>query len=165
MDFMIRLQHTAVMDWFRESGSLFGYPAVLFLHTLGLGTVAGVSAMINLRLLGAAPRIPLAPLTRFFPIIWAAFWLAAFSGTILLIADAEQKLRTPVFWVKMIFIILAVVNLRLMRRRVFADPELDTRPLSSQARMLAATSLIFWVGATTAGRLMAYLGPVAGLGS
>jgi hypothetical protein len=87
------------------------------------------------------------------------------SGTILLIADAEQKLRTPVFWVKIIFIILALVNLRLQRRRVFADPELDARPLSSQARLLAATSLIFWVGATTAGRLMAYIGPVAGLSS
>jgi hypothetical protein len=165
MDLMIRLQHTALFDWFRESGSLVGYPAVLFLHTLGLGTVAGISAVINLRLLGAAPRIPLAPLTRFFPIIWAAFWVAALSGTILLIADAEQKLRTPVFWVKMVFIILALVNLRLLRKRVFDDPDLDMRPLGSQARLLAATSLVLWIGATTAGRLMAYLGPVAGLGS
>jgi hypothetical protein len=165
MDFIIRLQHTGVMDWFRESGSLVGYPAVLFLHTLGLGAVAGMSAVINLRLLGVAPKIPLAPLTRFFPIIWAAFWVTAFSGTILLIADAEQKLRTPIFWVKITFIILALVNLRLLRRRVFADPQLDEQPLSTQARLLAATSLIFWIGATTAGRLMAYIGPVAGLSS
>jgi hypothetical protein len=165
MDFIIRLQHTAVMDWFRESGSLVGYPAVLFLHTLGLAAVAGISAIINLRLLGVASRIPLAPLTRFFPIIWAGFWVSALSGTILLIADAEQKLRTPVFWVKMVFIVLALVNMQLLRRRVFADPQLDTQPLSSQARLLAATSLIFWVGATTAGRLMAYIGPVAGLSS
>ena len=45
MDFIFRLQHTAAMDWFRESGSLLGYPAVLFLHTLGLGTVAGLSTV------------------------------------------------------------------------------------------------------------------------
>jgi hypothetical protein len=48
---------------------------------------------------------------------------------------------------------------------VFDDPQVDAQPLSSQARLLAATSLIFWVGATTAGRLMAYIGPVAGLSS
>jgi hypothetical protein len=70
-----------------------------------------------------------------------------------------------VFWVKMVFIILALVNLRLLRKRVFDDPDLDMRPLGSQARLLAATSLVLWIGATTAGRLMAYLGPVAGLGS
>jgi hypothetical protein len=44
MDLMIRLQHTALFDWFRESGSLVGYPAVLFLHTLGLGTGSAPSS-------------------------------------------------------------------------------------------------------------------------
>src|SRR5262245_6319051 len=80
MDFILRLQHTAAMDWFRESGSLWGYPAVLFLHTLGLGTVAGLSGAINLRLLGVAPRIPLATLTRFFKVIWIGFGVTAASG-------------------------------------------------------------------------------------
>ncbi|HEY7189127.1 MAG TPA: hypothetical protein VH436_21365, partial [Vicinamibacterales bacterium] len=73
MDFIYRLQHTAAMDWFRESGSLVGYPLVLFLHTLALGAVAGLSGALNLRVLGVAPRIPLTSLKRFFPIIWAAF--------------------------------------------------------------------------------------------
>ena len=41
MDFILRLQHTAPMDWFRESGSLYAYRAVLFLHTNGLAAVAG----------------------------------------------------------------------------------------------------------------------------
>jgi len=163
MDFILRLQHTAVMDWFRESGSLMGYPAVLFLHTIGLGTVAGLNGAIDLRLLGVAPKIPLAPLTRFFPVIWGAFWATALSGSILLIADAEQKLRSPVFYVKMTFIALALINLHFLRTRVFSDPQVDTARLSSQAKLLAATSLLLWVAVTTAGRLMAYLGPVAGL--
>lgn len=162
MDFIFRLQHTAAMDWFRESGSLLGYPAVLFLHTLGLGTVAGLSGALDLRLLGVAPRIPLASLTRFFPIIWIAFALSAVSGLVLLVAEAEAKLASPVFWVKMAFLALALVNLHLLRTRVFADPQVDARPIASQAKMLAATSLLLWVAVTTAGRLMAYLekGPI-----
>ena len=47
MDFIIQLQHSAVMDWVRESGSLLGYPAILFLHTIGLATVAGLSGAID----------------------------------------------------------------------------------------------------------------------
>lgn len=162
MEFIYRLQHTATMDWFRESGSLWGYPAVLFLHTLGLGTVAGISGAIDLRLLGVAPRIPLAPLSRFFPIIWTAFGVTAASGLVLLVAEAEAKLASPIFWVKMTFLALALVNVRLLRTRVFADPQIDGRPIASQAKLLAATSLMLWVAVTTAGRLMAYLekGPI-----
>jgi len=160
MDFIIQLQHSAVMDWVRESGSLLGYPAILFLHTIGLATVAGLNGAIDLR-----SRIPLAPLNRFFPFIWGAFGVTALSGVTLLIADAETKLRSPVFYIKMAFIILALINLQLLKKRVFADPNVDTHPVTSQARMLAFTSLVFWVAATTAGRLMAYIGPVAGLGS
>jgi len=51
----------------------------------------------------------------------------------------------------------------LLKTRVFGDPLIDKRPLSANAKLLAATSLIFWLGATVAGRLMAYIGPIAGL--
>ena len=162
MEFISQLQHSAVMDWVRESGSLLGYPTILFLHTLGLATVAGLNGAIDLRLLGVGAKVPLSSLTRFFPFIWLAFGLTAVTGVILLIADAEAKLASPVFYVKLVFIVLALVNLNLLKRRVFAHPNVDTLPLTAQARVLALSSLVFWVGATTAGRLMAYLGPVGG---
>jgi hypothetical protein len=162
MEFILQLQHSSVMDWVRESGSLLGYPTILFLHTLGLATVAGLNGAIDLRLLGVGAKVPLSSLTRFFPFIWLAFGLTAVTGVILLIADAEAKLASPVFYVKLVFIVLALVNLNLLKRRIFADPNVDTHPLTSQARVLALSSLVFWVGATTAGRLMAYLGPVGG---
>lgn len=164
MEFISQLQHSALMDWVRESGSLLGYPTILFLHTLGLATVAGLNGAIDLRLLGVASRVPLASLTRFFPFIWAAFGVTALSGVTLLIADAETKLASPVFYIKLAFIILALVNLQLLKSRVFANPDVDRLPVTSQARVLALSSLFFWVAATTAGRLMAYIGPVAGLG-
>jgi hypothetical protein len=165
MDFIIQLQHSAVMDWVRESGSLLGYPAILFLHTIGLAIVAGLSGAIDLRLLGVAPRIPLASLIHFFPFIWAAFAVTAVSGVTLLIADDETKLASPIFYIKMAFIILALINLQLLKKRVFTNPDADRQPITAQVRMLALSSLVLWVAATTAGRLMAYIGPVAGLGN
>ena len=163
MDVLLRLEQAGFFTWVRESSSLWAYPTILFLHTIGLATLVGVNAGIDLRILGFAPELPLAPMTRLFPIIWAAFGINAVSGTILLIADATTKVTNPVFFVKMVFIALALVNLRLLRTRVFGDPLVDKQPLSTSARILAITSLIFWVGATTAGRLMAYIGPVSGL--
>jgi hypothetical protein len=163
MDFLLWLEQSGFATWVRESSSLWAYPTVLFLHTIGLATVVGVSAGIDLRILGVAPELPLAPMTRLFPIIWAAFGINAVSGITLLIADATTKLANPVFYIKMIFIALALVNLRLLKTRVFGDPLIDQGPLSVNAKRLAATSLIFWLGATIAGRLMAYIGPTAGL--
>jgi hypothetical protein len=159
MDFLLRLQESGLATWVSQSGSLLGYPTLLFLHTLGLATVAGLSTAINLRVLGVAAGIPLAPLRGFFPAIWAAFAVTAVSGTVLLITDAVAKLSSPVFYVKMAFIVLAVVNVHLLRT-VIRNPTVDAVPLPSRARTLAFTCLLWWIGATTAGRLIAYLGPV-----
>src|SRR5918992_5407134 len=104
MEFAQTLQQTALARWIGESGSLWGYPTILFLHTLGLATLAGLSAGINLRILGFARTLPLAPMVRFYPTMWAAFAVAAVSGIALLIADATTKLAQTVFWVKLFFV-------------------------------------------------------------
>jgi hypothetical protein len=163
MDFLIRLEQSGFATWVREGGTIWSYPFILFMHTLGLATLAGVNGGMDLRILGFAPQIPLAPLKRFFPLLWGAFAVTAASGSALLIADASTKLASPVFYVKMVFVALALVNLQLLKVQVFSNPEIDDRSLPSSARLLAVTSLMLWIAATTAGRLMAYLGPVSGI--
>jgi hypothetical protein len=128
-----------------------------------MGFVVGVNATIDLRILGFAPAVRLSALERFFPVLWLGFWLNAITGTILLGADATSKLTNPDFYVKMVFIALAVVNLKMMRTRVFGDPLIDKVPPSRMAKMLAITSLVFWLGAITSGRLLAYVGSANGV--
>jgi len=101
-------------------------------------------------------------MAKFYRVMWIAFWINALSGTALLAADATTKLTNPVFYFKLGFIALAVINMILIRRRVFGNPALDLSPLTSGAKLLAVMSLVFWTGAITAGRLMAYFGPVSG---
>ena len=163
MDFLLRIEQSGFSSWVRESSSLFAFPGVLLLHTIGMSIVVGVNAGIDLRILGLAPALPLAPMEKFFPLLWVGFWVNAVTGTILLAADATTKMVNPDFYVKMIFIALAVINLRMIRNRVFRDPHIGEGPLPANVRVLAVTSLIFWLGAITAGRLMAYVGPVSGL--
>jgi hypothetical protein len=95
--------------------------------------------------------------------MWAGFWVNAVTGTVLTVADASTRLINPIFYIKMTFVFAGVVLLVVMRKRVFGDPDLDRAPLTGRAKGLAWASLICWLGAITAGRLLAYLGPVSGL--
>ena len=158
------LENTGVSTWVRESPSIWAFPAILLFHTIGMALCVGVSAGINLRILGFAPGLRLAPMERFFPILWLGFYVNAITGTILVMQDATSKLRNVDFYVKMVFIALALINLKMIRTRVFRDPQLDRGPLATNVKVLAVASLFFWLGAITAGRLLAYVGPVSGLG-
>jgi hypothetical protein len=162
MQFLTMLENSAFGAWVRESSTLWAYPTILFLHTIGLGLLVGPNAVIDLRVLGFAPRARLAPMETFYRIMWFGFWINALSGVALLIADATTKLTNPVFFIKMGFVLLAVVNMVVIRRRVFRDPYVEAGAATRTAGILAATSLVLWTGAITAGRLMAYIGPVSG---
>ncbi len=163
MEFLRFIEHTSFSQWVTGSSSVLAFPTILLLHTIGMGVVVGINAGIDLRILGLAPALPLAPMEKFFPLLWIGFWMNALTGVILLAADATTKMMNPDFYVKMGFIALAIINLRMIRNRVFRDPFIDKKPMTPDAKVLAVTSMIFWLGAITAGRLMAYVGPVSGL--
>lgn len=156
-EFLTSIQQSGFARFIGESGSKWGYPFVLFMHTLSLGIVAGVSAGLALRVLGVARGIAMESLDRLFPIMWFGFILSAVSGLALLATDPVTKLHQTVFWVKLIFVFLGVANMQMMRNRIFRGPAVSSGVMPSNARMLAMTSLFFWIGATTAGRLIAYL--------
>ena len=159
MELFRLIEQSAPMVWMRECGSLLGYPLILFLHTLGLGTVAGVSGAIGLRVLGFGRGIPLRALAPVFRLIWWAFILSAISGLFLFFADATTKLASPIFYVKMAFVAAAMVcGSRL--RKALESSSAATAP----GRGLALASLACWAAAITAGRLIAYIGPVRGPG-
>jgi hypothetical protein len=163
MGFLTAIEQSGFCTWVRESGSMWAYPLILFLHTVGLGFVVGTCMVVDLRLLGYAPRIPLKPIERFFPYLWAGFWISAISGTILLAADATTKVISTIFYVKMAFIILGVCLIPTLRRSVLGDGSGRAGASASmKGKIVAAISLACWAGAITAGRLQAYLGPVSG---
>jgi len=163
MDVLLKIQESGFSQWVRESESLFAFAGILLVHTIGMGFVVGVNATMDIRILGFAPAVRLSALQKFFPVLWFGFWMNAITGTILLAADAVNKTRNPDFYVKMVFIALAVINLRMLKKQEFQDPLIDKVPPSARAKILAVTSLLFWLGAITSGRLLAYVGPGTGV--
>jgi hypothetical protein len=146
---LTQIEESGLATWIREGGVLYGYPLILFLHTLGLGTLVGLSSAISLRLLGLAPGIPLASLERLFRLMWPGLALTAATGVLLFIAGATRHASNPAFFVKLVFVALAVTALALTWTRVFRG--------QNNGKILAVFSLVCWFGALSAGRLMAYI--------
>lgn len=165
MDFLMKLENLPFSEWLHESNSIFAFPMFLFLHTLGMSMIAGVSAVIDLACLGFWPRISVKPLGRLYPLLWTGFWINVATGLALTISDATTKLINPIFYIKMSFVAGGMIILVMMRKRVFDAPNTDESSSSGSTRRLAWVSLICWLGAITAGRLLAYLGPVSGAGN
>jgi hypothetical protein len=156
--FLQGLDNSGFSQWVRYSGSLWSYPTILLLHTYGMGALVGLVIAIDARLLGLASSVPLAPLRRLFPLIWAAFWLNAVTGTMLLVSDASRKVPNVDFWIKMILIVLAVTNLRRIQALLGREADVLHGVMPVRAKALAVMSIICWLGAITAGRLLAYVG-------
>jgi len=157
-NFAMWLERSAVGVWTRESPSIWAYPTVLTLHTVGLGVLVGANAVIDFTLLGFAPRLPLSALAPLYRFMWAGFTINAVTGVLLFASDATTKAKQPVFYIKLTLILLALVVTAVIRRTVERGPALRDENLSPRpGRPLAALSLLLWAGAVTAGRLMAYL--------
>jgi hypothetical protein len=146
------IEASGVTSFFREAVSLWAYPALLTMHTLGLGVLVGASAVVDLRLLGAAPRIPLEAFRHLFPIMWAGFWINALSGVALFAADAKGTTR--VFVSKLVVMVIAVVVLMSIRRMVYGHGA-AANTATVTVRALAVASLVLWIAAIATRRYIA----------
>jgi hypothetical protein len=154
--FLAFLEGSDLSNWVRGSESIFAFPAIITLHTMGMGFLAGGSAAIDLRILGLAPGIPLRTMSRFLPVLWLAFVVNATSGTLLLIAYPTKALTNPIFYVKLGLIVLAVGLVYRIGATVLRVSDDGHGPVADKARVLAFTSLAAWVALIVAGRLLAY---------
>ncbi len=156
MEWLAAIEQSAVATWVRESGSIWAYPTILTLHTLGLGILVGANAALDLRLLGWGRRIPLADLEGLFRAMWAGFAVNAITGVLLFAADATTKSVQWIFYVKLACIVLAVITMTRLKAVVFG-PGPEHGAITPRSTRLALASLVLWTAAITAGRFMAYL--------
>ena len=154
--FFKEIEESGLSTWMRESPSLLGFWFVLSIHAIGMGLLVGASALIDLRILGVAPDLPLAPLKGLYRVIWAGFWIQVVSGMFLLIAYPTKALTNPDFYIKLTLIGIAMKIMLMLRNRVFNDPSLSEAAIMAKVKVCATWSLIVWVAAVTAGRLLAY---------
>jgi hypothetical protein len=154
--FLQVIENTAFSTWLRESESPFAFYFSLLFHTFGLALLVGANAVVDLRLLGVARAIPLAPLKRLFRIMWIGFAMNAATGILLVLAYPTKSLTNPDFYIKLALIGLAIWVMQKLNRHVFQDSSLSEAEMIAKGATLAKFSIFLWFGAITAGRLLAY---------
>lgn len=157
MEFLSWLENTDTVTWIRESTSLLGYTLYLSLHTLGLVFLLGPVVVMGLRIIGLAPRLPIAPMRSFFPLMVGGFAVNLVSGLVLFATAPVSFVRNTTFLVKLACVLLAVAVLWAFVRCVFKGREAPEAAIeTTRARVLFAVSAALWTVAITAGRLTAY---------
>jgi hypothetical protein len=152
--FFAFIEQSALSDWIRGSDSLLAFPGIITMHALGMALLAGGSTAIDLRILGVAPAVPLKAMTRFLPVLWAAFAINAISGTLMLIAYPTKALTNPLFYVKLALIALGVWLVYRIGATVLRADAGERMP--GNAKLLAGLSIATWIALIAAGRFLAY---------
>ncbi len=155
-EFLNTIEQSGLSIWIRESDSVFAYYFILLCHTIGLALLVGANTVVDLRLLGVASDLPLKPLERLFSIMWLGFGINATSGVFLLIAYPTKAFTNPIFYIKLSLIALAVITMQRIKNRVFVNASLSEAARVARGKVMAKLSLGLWIGAITAGRLLAY---------
>ena len=130
----------------------WAYPALEVVHIVGIALLLGNLVLLELRVWGAAPTLPLRALARLaLGLSVAGFGLIAASGLTMFAASPGELLANRTFVVKMGLVSLAGINAAMFHARGGLDR------LDALAKAQTVLSLGLWLAVIICGRFIAYL--------
>jgi hypothetical protein len=156
---MAWLQDSALGHAMRNSG-VWTYGVVNLLHILGVASLFGAVLVLDLRLLGFWRKIALSAISEPTVVIAViGFAIAATSGICLFATKATEYVGNPFIYVKFPAIGLGILNVVALNC-LPAWKEHRMRTLSSREQsklaMVGGISLLSWLTAIGAGRMIGY---------
>jgi hypothetical protein len=141
--------------------STWAWPTFESLHFIGMSLLAGTIVMFDLRLLGFARAVPVSALPRLIPFGIGGFLLNMTTGICFISATPDQYLFNAAFRWKVVFIVIAGLNVLFFYTRVFRRLEAvsENVPPPLAARVVGGISLGAWIGVMSAGRLLTFFRP------
>lgn len=149
------LETTAIAIWVSES--LWAYPLLLSIHIVGLAIVVGIFAVRDLRLLGLFSGLQPSVFLSLGKLGWIGFILNAVSGVLLFTSQAVTFVESVPFLVKISSILSGMVLAGIIQSRLRGELADDQAVIGQQTKIIAALSLLTWMIAIIAGRLIAYI--------
>jgi hypothetical protein len=137
------------------TASKWWWAFMMDLHFIGLALLIGTVGILDLRILGFAKQIPIAPLHRLVPWAMAGFGLNLVTGVLAFTGMDLYYTYDSAFWLKMLAIMLLGVNVAAFYLTGAFEsikglgPGDDAPPL---AKFIAASSLFLWFAVITLGR-------------
>lgn len=125
------------------------------MHFIGLALLIGTIGVLDMRVLGFAKQLPIAPLNKLVPWGIAGFVTNLVTGVLAFAGMPLYYGYDAAFWLKMLFIVLAGVNVLMFyvtsayRECEKVGPGQDAPIL---AKVIAGASLFLWFGVMLLGR-------------
>jgi hypothetical protein len=135
-------------------GSLWLFPVVEAVHLLGLCLLGGAVLIVDLRMLGAGLRQPIAEVARDArPWLIASIVVMLSTGIPLFLSEAVKCYYNQAFWVKITTLPVALLFTFLVRNRIArrAGPG-----ATAWTRLVALASLALWFTVAAAGRWIGF---------
>jgi hypothetical protein len=143
LHFVAALQHNSWFIAMNSSVAITSFFEVC--HYAGFFLLVGSMALIDLRVLGIAGRgqTATAMAEQLFPWMWTGLIFATISGFLMFSGDAIDFYGAPLFRLKMLLLVVALVVGIVVQWQV---PRWDRRgPISLGAKSVALLSLLLWV--------------------
>jgi hypothetical protein len=158
-ELFVWLRASPLGEAMRSSG-VWTYGVVNLIHILGVASLFGSVLILDLRLLGAWKRVSIAAVSAVaVPLAATGFVVAAIAGTCMICTNATDYAGNPFLLIKFPAIFLGLVNAAVLSRQT-AWRQRRTRDFSpaEQRRFawMGGISLVCWVTAISAGRLIGY---------
>jgi hypothetical protein len=143
------IERSPVGDFMRESRVIF--PIFESIHLIGLALFVGTLLLTDLGLLGLAMRrqpvhevaAALAPWT------WRGFAVLMLTGPLMFTAQAAKWHDNPVFWIKMLLLIVATIFQLSVRRKIQSE--------TAWAKPIGAVSLALWISIGLLSKMMEFV--------
>lgn len=151
-------------DWLTSTGlsqaiqmNLWAIPAIQTVHILALSVLFAGALIVALRFFGRGLAVePLHLLARrFIRLIWLMVVVLAISGALLIIAEPHRTLANPVFYTKVILLLVVIV----LTAWLSAAASHQVERIAPLHRAAAFLTVLLWMGIMFAGRFIAYYDP------
>jgi hypothetical protein len=127
---------------------------IRLVHVLAMGLFFGGIALLDLRLMGFRPVIPLKSFAYFYkPSHYWSFVVTVVTGVALFAYDPVHVGSHAYFAPKLLLLVLALVNAAILHRPGYLRSLAGRADLPMAARVAGALSLLFWTGVTVCSSL------------
>lgn len=139
--------------------SRWGYAAVNTLHLFGIALLVGGAIPMSLRLLGVWGNTLRSDILQVLVVTTASgLLLAVLSGSVLFATRASEYAANPALQIKLLFVAAGTLSALFAHARYGRTLERTSRLVAAR---IAGVSIICWICALAAGRLIAFVEPVS----
>jgi hypothetical protein len=134
------------------------WPSCESLHFVGLSMLFSVVLLLDLRVLGVGRTMSFAAVYQLLPLGMLGFAINLVTGMMFFIGAPEQYTQNPIFYWKIIFVVLGAVNVLyfMLLDEPWAVGSGEQAPL--RAKLAAGSAIFVWVGVLFFGHMLPFLG-------